>query len=50
MEHHEKAKDIQEGLKIKFMGCITDASYRISKGTDSMLQLFSCLTDMVKVE
>lgn len=43
-------KDIEEGLKIKLMGCITNASYRISKGTDSMLQLFSCLTDMVKVE
>jgi len=40
--------DIEEGLKIKLLGCIINASYRISKGTDSILQLFSCITDMAK--
>lgn len=43
----EISKDIPEKTKIKFLECICCAAYRISKGTDSTLQLASCLTDMI---
>jgi hypothetical protein len=45
----EICKDYQEKIKLTMLKFICDASYRISKGTDSILQLYSCLTDIVSV-
>lgn len=43
----EICNDIPEATKIKFFNAICMAAYRISKGIDSMLQLSSCLVDMI---
>ena len=43
----DTCEDISEKDKINMFRNICFASYRISKGTDSKLQLFSCVTDMV---
>lgn len=40
------SKDIPEKTKINMLKHICTASYRISKGTDSKLQLYSCVTDI----
>lgn len=38
--------DIPEKTKISILKHVCNASYRISKGTDSKLQLYSCVADM----
>ena len=43
----EICDDIPEITKIKFFNAVCMAAYRISKGIDSMLQLSSCLVDMI---
>jgi replication factor C subunit 2/4 len=43
------SNDIPEATKIKMFNAICMAAYRISKGIDSMLQLASCLVDMINV-
>jgi DNA polymerase III delta prime subunit len=43
----EICNDIPEITKIKFFSAVCMAAYRISKGIDSMLQLSSCLVDMI---
>ena len=44
----ETCKDMSEDIKIKIFYCVCMAAYRISKGIDSTLQLFSCLVDIIK--
>lgn len=39
-------KDIDEKMKVCLLNNVSHASYKISKGTDSSLQLYGCLTDM----
>lgn len=46
----EIASDIPEKIKIGMLKHICNASYRISKGTDSKLQLYSCITDMYNIK
>lgn len=41
--------DIQENIKIELFKQISYTIYRISKHTDSMLQLYSCIADMILV-
>jgi replication factor C subunit 2/4 len=42
----EICNDIREDLKIEFLKCISYASYNISKGVDSTLQITACVADM----
>ena len=41
--------DISEHIKICIYDCVAMATYRISKGIDSSLQMTSCLVDIVKM-
>jgi replication factor C subunit 2/4 len=41
--------DISDDIKICIYNCVALASYRISKGIDSTLQIISCLTDIAKM-
>lgn len=45
----DSCNDIPEKTKILLFGQISHTIYRISKHTDSPLQLYSCLADMVNV-
>lgn len=42
--------DIPEKIKISMLKHVCNSSYRISKGTDSKLQLYSCVADMVNLK
>ena len=41
------SSSIAEDTKIKLMNCICLGAYRTSKGIDSLLQLVTCVTDMI---
>ena len=45
----EISNDIPEKIKINLFNCICMTAYRISKGLDSMLQISSCIADMINV-
>lgn len=45
---NEICNDIPENKKIKIFNSICMATYRISKGIDSLLQLSSCLVDIIE--
>jgi DNA polymerase III delta prime subunit len=46
----DTCKDMPEDVKIKIFYCVCMAAYRISKGIDSILQLSSCLVDIIKAK
>ena len=45
----EICNDIPENIKINIFYCVCMTAYRISKGVDSILQLASCLVDIIKM-
>ena len=40
--------NVKEEIKIKFMNCICDSLYNISRGIDSKLQLYACIVNMLQ--